>query len=112
MRTSEPLHGNERVKLRVLYFMGPIVAFLILVAWDPAWKSEGEVTGVVVGNIQQVTEFVRSEEKVQISLGDPEIIVAKTGKHLGYPHVVGSQIRVVRSRSLIFGKLSYQVSPQ
>lgn len=112
MRTTVSRQGNERVQLRVSYFVGPIVGLLILIAWDPAWKIEGEVTGIVAGNIQQVSEFASSNEKVQIDLGDAGIIVARTGKQLGYPHLVGSKVRVVRLRSLIFGKLSYQVSPQ
>ena len=85
------------------------VGFLLLIAWDPLSVDEEETTGVVVREIQQVSEFPSEHEaRVQIQLPDGSGIVTFLPLNSCRPVTKDMEVHVVRSRTLLFKRLTYR----
>ena len=103
--------SNERISIwsRVfwLLFAGAFAA-LFLVAMDPQYHQEANVSGSIIGNIQQVGEGKGPDEYVQVKLHNGLVVNAIISPKSGFPYKLGTPVLVTPYRSMLFGKHTYR----
>jgi hypothetical protein len=99
--------SNRKSLIAALFFAG-LFLFAIIVALDPQHQKETDVSGVIIGNIQQTGDMKNPEESVQIRLNNGAVVNAIISPTSGFPYKIGTQVQVTPYRSMIFGKRTYR----
>ena len=86
-----------------------VVGLLCIAAWDPVSVDIDETAGVVVRELEQVTEFPRQHEaKVYLRLSDGSNIITFLPLSSCRLITKDMQVQVVRSRTFLFGRPRYR----
>ena len=101
--------SNLKSLIVALFFAAAFVLVLV-VAYDPPYHKETEISGIIVGNVQQVGDLKNPEEAVQIKLSNGLVVNAIISPLSGFPYKIGTPAKVTPYRSMVFGKRTYRAS--
>jgi hypothetical protein len=102
-------HHKSNIASHILLIVSFTFFFLVLVVvLDPQYHREKDVSGTIIGNIQQVGEGKNPEEHVQVKLKNGAVVNAIVSPVSGFPYDVGTPVSITPYRSMLFGKHTYR----